>query len=92
MLGAVVFPLAPWAVECVLRIGLALPLLAGAWGTRSLYVGFRERCGLMPEEFRTNRACLLRRLVLAWCGCSTAVAPVMIATVWQNTVWQNLGV
>ena len=84
VLGAVVFPLAPEVVRTTLLIGLCLPFLAGLWGTRSLYVGFAERCDIMPQEFRTNRACFLRRLVFAWCGCYTAVAPVMIATVWQN--------
>jgi hypothetical protein len=84
VLGAVVFPLAPEVVQTTLLVGLCLPFLAGLWGTRSLYVGFAERCETMPDEFRKNRACFLRRLVFAWCACYTAVAPVMIATVWQN--------
>ncbi len=84
ILGAVVFPLERDVVKATLLVGLCLPFLAGLWGTRSLYVGFAQRCDLMPAEFRANRACFLRRLVLAWCGCYTAVAPVMIATVWQN--------
>jgi hypothetical protein len=84
ILGAVVFPLHRDVVKSTLLIGLCLPFLAGLWGTRSLYVGFAQRCDLMPAEFRANRACFLRRLVLAWCACYTAVAPVMIATVWQN--------
>jgi hypothetical protein len=84
VLGAVVFPLAPEVVRATLLVGLCLPFLAGLWGTRSLYVGFAKRCDIMPEEFQKNRACFLRRLVFAWCACYTAVAPVMIATVWQN--------
>jgi hypothetical protein len=83
VLGAVVFPNAR-IVHSALGVGLALPFLAGLWGTRSLYVGFGELCDRMPKEFQANRACFLRRLIFAWCGCYTAVAPVMIATVWQN--------
>jgi hypothetical protein len=84
ILGAVIFPLNHEVVKPTLLVGLCLPFLAGLWGTRSLYVGFAERCDLMPAEFRAKRACFLRRLVLAWCACYTAIAPVMIATVWQN--------
>jgi hypothetical protein len=88
VLGAVVFVKGEFVkgeiVQSALAVGLVLPFLAGLWGTRSLYVGFGELCDRMPEEFQANRACFLRRLIFAWCGCYTAVAPVMIATVWQN--------
>jgi len=83
VLGAVVFVNAQ-IVQSALGLGLILPFVAGLWGTRSLYVGFGELCDRMPKEFQANRACFLRRVILAWCGCYTAVAPVMIATVWQN--------
>lgn len=83
VLGAVVF-VNGQVVQSALDVGLVLPFLAGLWGTRSLYVGFGELCDRMPKEFQANRACFLRRLIFAWCGCYTAVAPVMIATVWQN--------
>jgi hypothetical protein len=85
VLGAVVFfpPRADFA-KLALLVGLCLPFLAGLWGTRSLYVGFGELCDRMPKEFQANRDCFLRRLILAWCGCYTAIAPVMIATVWQH--------
>ena len=84
VLGVVVLPVSHEIVEDTLLIGLCLPFLAGLWGTRSLYLGFAERCDTMPEAFQTNRACFLRRLVLSWCACYTAIAPVMIATVWQH--------
>jgi hypothetical protein len=71
-------------MRATLLLGLSVPFLAGLWGTRSLYVGFGELCGRMPKEFQENRACFLRRLVFAWCACYTAVAPVMIVTVWQH--------
>jgi hypothetical protein len=84
VLGVVVFPLPAEIVQTTLVVGLCLPFIAGLWGTKSLYVGFAERCDTMPEAFQTNRACFLRRLVLSWCACYTAVAPIMIATVWQH--------
>jgi hypothetical protein len=85
VLGAVVFfPSRADLVQLSMFVGLCLPFLAGLWGTKSLYVGFAELCDRMPKEFQTNRACFLRRLILAWCGCYTAIAPVMIATVWQH--------
>jgi hypothetical protein len=90
MLGAVVYvhsqsmDVDTQIIRLALGVGLILPFVAGLWGTRSLYVGFDELCDRMPKEFQANRACFLRRLILAWCGCYTAVAPVMIATVWQN--------
>jgi hypothetical protein len=83
VLGAVVFVNAQ-IVQSALGLGLILPFVAGLWGTRSLYVGFGELCDRMPKDFQANRACFLRRVILAWCGCYTVVAPVMIATVWQN--------
>ncbi len=53
-LGAVVFPLDRDVVKTTLLIGLCLPFLAGLWGTRSLYVGFAQRCdldaGRVPRE------------------------------------------
>jgi hypothetical protein len=83
VLGAVVLRI-PEAVWYALMLGLVLPFVAGLWGTRSLYIGFGGLCERMPPEFQANRGCFLRRLIFAWCGCYTAVAPVMIATVWQN--------
>jgi hypothetical protein len=83
-MGAVVFPIPEHLVQGTLLLGLCLPFIAGLWGTRSLFVGFSMMCGMMPEAFQQNRACFLRRLVLSWCACYTAIAPVMIHTVWQH--------
>jgi hypothetical protein len=83
-LGVVVFRV-PWeSVEAILMLGMWLPFIAGLWGTQSLFIGFTELCGTMPIEFQAQRACFLRRLILSWCACYMAVAPLMIHTVWQN--------
>jgi hypothetical protein len=83
VLALVVFqaPLALVALVCY--VGLALPFIAGLWGTRSLYLGFLSLVDTMKPERQTTRACFLRRLLLSWSGCFTAVTPVMIFTLWE---------
>jgi hypothetical protein len=83
-LGAIVLPVSHEIVSLILFLGLCLPFIAGLWGTWSLFLGFVELCHTMPPEFQANRACFLRRLMLSWCGCYTAVAPVMIVTIWRQ--------
>jgi hypothetical protein len=83
-LGAIVLPVSHEIVSLILFLGLCLPFIAGLWGTWSLFLGFVELCHTMPPEFQANRACFLRRLMLSWCGCYTAVAPVMIVTIWRH--------
>jgi hypothetical protein len=83
-LGALVFPVSEGLIAMTLVLGLCLPFVAGLWGTHSLFVGFTGLCNSMPEPFRAQRACFVRRLVLSWCACYTAVAPVMIYSVWQS--------
>lgn len=83
-LGVVVFRVPRESVETILILGMWLPFIAGLWGTQSLFIGFTELCGTMPPEFQAQRACFLRRLILSWCACYMAVAPLMIHTVWQN--------
>ncbi len=83
-LGAIVFPEAREFVPAILALGLCLPFIGGLWGTRALFVGFANLCHTMPAEFQSQRACFLRRLILSWCGCYTAVAPLMIVTVWRH--------
>jgi hypothetical protein len=83
-LGAIVVPVRQEVVSAILGLGLCLPFVAGLWGTRSLFVGFVDLCQTMPAEFQANRACFLRRLILSWCACYTAVAPLMIVTVWRH--------
>ncbi|MBI3462994.1 MAG: hypothetical protein HY000_08025 [Planctomycetes bacterium] len=72
----------PW-MHATIYLGLALPFIAGLWGVRSLYVGFVGLADTMPPAFRCRRECFLRRLILAWSGCYTAVTPVMIYSLWH---------
>ncbi|MGE0755747.1 MAG: hypothetical protein AB7F89_01055 [Pirellulaceae bacterium] len=67
----------------VLLVGLTLPFIGGLWGTYSLYQGFLGLADTMPPSLRCRRVCFLRRLVLAWAGCYTAVTPIMIYTLWE---------
>jgi hypothetical protein len=83
-MGIVVFRAPAAFTDPTLLLGLLLPFIAGLWGTRSLYVGFANVCDTIPECLREKRACLLRRLVLSWCVVYTAVAPVMIHTLWTR--------
>jgi hypothetical protein len=83
-LGVVVFD-APQPVRLVtFWLGLILPYLAGLFGTHSLYQGLAGFADTFPVERQGRRACFLRRLVLSWAACYTAVTPVMIHTLW---VW-----
>lgn len=80
-LGAIVLPFCRDWIGPMLLLGLCLPFIAGLWGTRSLFVGFADLCHTMPAEFQSRRACFLRRLILSWCACYMAVAPLMIVTI-----------
>jgi hypothetical protein len=83
VLGTLVFGLPESAVKVQCLLGMALPFIAGLWGTRSLYVGFVGLCDTLPPERRLRRGCFLRRLMVSWCACLTAVTPVMIFTLWE---------
>jgi hypothetical protein len=37
----------------------------------------------MPADRMANRQCFLRRLVLSWSACYSAIMPVMIYSLWQ---------
>ena len=65
-------------------LGLILPFIAGLWGTAALYRSFATLCDTLPPERRQQRTCFLRRLVASWAACYTAVAPVMIFTLWEH--------
>lgn len=83
-LAMVIFP-APLAIRApVFWLGLILPFLAGLWGTWSLYRGFLQLSDTLPSDCRGQRRCFLRRLVLAWAACYSAVTPVLIFTLWQR--------
>ena len=82
-LGAAVFEAPAILVDAVLQVGLLLPFAAGLFGAHSLYAGFNALAGVLPPDRRCQRACLLRRLVVSWSVCYTAVTPVMIYTLWE---------
>ena len=83
-LGMVIFPIPAAGRASILWLGLTLPFLAGLWGTWSLYRGFVGLADTLPNECRGQRTCFLRRLVVAWSACYTAVTPALIFTLWKQ--------
>lgn len=85
-MGALIFrdQLPQVFLEGALWLGFILPFLAGLWGTASLYRGFAGLADTLPPDRCERRGCFLRRLVASWGACYTAVAPVMIFTIWQS--------
>ncbi len=83
VLGLIVIHAPGWVIGAVCFLGLALPFIAGLYGTRSLYIGFIGLADTLPEDRRCRRECFLRRLLFAWSVCFTAVTPVMIFTLWE---------
>jgi hypothetical protein len=71
-------------VRLALWLGFILPFIAGLWGTVSLYRGFSGLADTLPPDRCERRGCFLRRLIFSWGACYTAVAPVMIFTIWQH--------
>ncbi|HWB09827.1 MAG TPA: hypothetical protein VG826_11395 [Pirellulales bacterium] len=82
-LAVVVFPFPRELVLAAVALGLALPFVAGIWGVRTLYDGFLTLRDTICHERRESRACLLRRLLLAWCALYTAVTPLMVYVLWN---------
>lgn len=72
-----------WLAELVM-LALALPFLAGIFGAVCLYRGFVGLAGGICDPRPQQRACLLRRLILAWSACYTCVTPLAIYTLWQH--------
>ena len=70
-------------VESWVILGLLLPFIAGTWGAACLYEGFAGFADTIPAACRGNRACFLRRLILAWSGCYTCVTPLVTYTLWN---------
>ncbi|MEK6261410.1 MAG: hypothetical protein AABP62_22660 [Planctomycetota bacterium] len=83
-LAIAIFPLPASLRDAMLLLGLILPFLAGTAGTYSLYRGLSGLVDTMAAERRCHRACFLRRLVLSWAACYSAVSPVLIFTLWQR--------
>jgi hypothetical protein len=82
-LTVIVFPVPQGLVLGCVALGLALPFLAGVWGVKTLYDGFLELRDTICHERRESRTCLLRRLLVAWCGLYTAVTPLMDYVLWS---------
>jgi len=83
-MGVLIFDVPTELKNEVLLLGLVLPFIAGLWGTRSLYRSLGGFCDTMSLDRLAHRKLFLNRLVLSWCACYTAIAPVMIFTVWQK--------
>jgi hypothetical protein len=83
MLGLIVLDAPVWAIDAGCLAGLVLPFVAGLYGTTALYSGFLTLADTLPDDRRCRRTCFLRRLLLAWSGCYTAVTPVMIFALWE---------
>lgn len=83
-MGVVIFGGGPYVLAATMWLGLILPFIAGLWGTAALYQGFAPLCDTMPADRAARRECFLRRLVLSWSACYTAVVPVMIYTIWET--------
>jgi hypothetical protein len=84
VLAMIVFNLPADLTQLTLYGALVLPFVAGLNGVRSLYVGFMPMVDALPPQRRCRRACLLRRLVVAWSACYTAVTPLMVYTIWNH--------
>src|SRR4051794_5393950 len=82
-MGVVIFDVSEFWLRVTIFLGLVLPFIAGFWGTASLYQGFSQLCDTMPADRMANRQCFLRRLVLSWSACYSAIMPVMIYSLWQ---------
>jgi len=70
--------------DATIWLGFVLPFLAGLWGTHSLYRGLGDLTDTLPPDRCERRSCFLRRLVVSWAACYTAVSPIMIYTIWQS--------
>jgi hypothetical protein len=82
-MGVLIFDGSGMLLAPTLSLGLILPFIAGIWGTVSLYQGFAQLCDTMPPARAKRRECFLRRLVLSWSACYSAVMPVMIYALWE---------
>jgi hypothetical protein len=82
-MGVVIFNFGEYFLLWTLLLGLVLPFIAGFWGTASLYQGFAQLCDTMSPDRAADRECFLRRLVLSWAACYSAIMPVMIYTLWE---------
>jgi hypothetical protein len=85
-LAVVIFDLPDLARHATFWLGMILPFLAGLFGTYSLYQGLAGFADTLPAARRSRRECFLRRLVISWGACYTAVTPLMIHSLWVMLV------
>jgi hypothetical protein len=83
-LGMIVFSAPAEWLRFTIMLGLALPFVAGLWGVKTLFLGFRDLADTLPPFRKAARALFLRRLTVAWAACYTAVTPVMIIWLWTR--------
>jgi hypothetical protein len=83
VLGLVAFGATVDAIWWGLFAGLLLPFASGLWGLRAVYDGVMDLTQTLPPQWRCQRRCFLRRLVLSWAAVYTAVVPVMVYRLWE---------
>ncbi len=83
-MGVVIFNVPEYYLDLAIVLGLLLPFIAGLWGTASLYQGFSQLCTPTEDACPSDRECFLRRLVLSWSACYSAIMPIMIYTLWAT--------
>lgn len=83
-LAFVLFDSPPGWEDAGIVLGLALPLAGCAVGLRSMVTAFSDLAARLPRERQEARRCFLGRLLVSWSGVYTAVAPVMVATLWRH--------
>ncbi|MFO0948612.1 MAG: hypothetical protein U1D30_22260 [Planctomycetota bacterium] len=83
VLGVSLTQLPSDVLQWTFGVGLALPFIAGLAGVKSMYFGMMSFADTMSDDGRQRRACFLSRLLVSWATCYTAIAPLMILTVWQ---------
>ena len=83
-LGMIVFAAPAEYLRFTIILGLALPFVAGLWGVKTLFLGFRDLAETLSPFRKAERARFLRRLTVAWAACYTAVTPLMIFWLWTR--------
>jgi len=81
-MGVAIFHVGEYWCERRWCLGLVAAVHRRVWGTASLYQGFAQLCDTMRPDHAANRECFLRRLVISWSACYSAIVPVMIYSLW----------
>ena len=81
-LGMLIFDAPVSEQQGIFSLGLGLPFITGAWGAYSLLQGIMRLSDTLPGGCDGKRYCFLRRMMLSWSACYTAVTPLMIYSLW----------